>query len=52
MSKPYSVRKSQDSKPVSIDSAMDTIRPMTQAEREASKQREEANNAKEEKRRA
>jgi hypothetical protein len=46
MSKPYSIRKSADSKPVSIDSAMDTIRPirpMTQAERQASKQREAAN---------
>lgn len=34
-----------------IDAAMDTIRPMTDQERQASKQREEANaNEKEEKR--
>ena len=46
MTKPYSVRKSKDSGPWKIDSAMDTIRPMTEEERAASKQREEANASK------
>lgn len=50
MTKPYSVRKSKNSGPWKIDTALDTIRPMTEEERQASKQREEANAKEKEKR--